>query len=748
MHYYRAIIAGLVLTGMMVVVLGVYLFWSIERLESNVWQIANKRHTMAVLEKVFSAVKDAETSQRGFILTGDEAYLEPYKAASLRIDSLLLRLRQQLPDQMNEYTTLENLVKRRLVLITEVVNIRKQQGFTEAQLAIASKKGMYMMDSLRAMCNQIEYKEEAITSNAIVQHTRNNTTAVFASLFAVVLLLVCFKVTMVIFLRYRIRNEKELQAQQEFTNTILDTVPSFVYLFDVQKGTFDYTNNFFERLTGYSSVELQERGADLLWSLIHPDDVDVLRNSFGKIMQNGKDNTIYESEYRLLHKNGSWRYFTDRAIVFRRNENGAIRQVLSFLYDNTERVHAEQERVQSETLLKGVLNTSLYGIVVVEAIRNDKQEIMDFRYTLLNEAARKGFGRTLEEVQASTISQLYPAVLQTGQFSRYCEVVETGNSAIFDVQYVGDGYNNWFTNVCAKFNDGLVILYYDISDRKAAEAKVIELNAALATANTDLERLVEERTAQLRRVNQELVYANQQFQETNKELEAFSYSVSHDLRAPLRSVNGFAEMLRERYGDKLDEEGLRLLGRITHGAQKMGILIDELLALSRLGRKSLQLSEVNMVEIIHSVLEELNVHNELADFSIEVSALPNAVGDTALLRQVWVNLISNAVMYSRHSALKTISIFSFMQKGVPVYAVRDHGVGFDMRYADKLFNVFQRLHKEREFEGTGIGLAIVKRIITKHGGQVWAEAEVNKGATFFFSFLNLATQNIPRELKP
>jgi light-regulated signal transduction histidine kinase (bacteriophytochrome) len=311
------------------------------------------------------------------------------------------------------------------------------------------------------------------------------------------------------------------------------------------------------------------------------------------------------------------------------------------------------------------------------------------------------------------------------------------------VQYVGDGYYNWFTNVCSKLNDGLVILYYDISDRKVAEMKISELNTALANSNTDLERLVEERTAQLHRVNQELVFTNQQFQETNKELEAFSYSVSHDLRAPLRSVNGFAEMLRERYKDQFDEEGLRLLGRITNGAQKMGILIDELLALSRLGRKALQISDVNMTEIVHSVLEELNTHNELADYSIEISALPNAACDTALLRQVWVNLLSNAVKYSRHSASKSISITFFMQNGTPVYAVRDQGVGFDMRYADKLFNVFQRLHKERDFEGTGIGLAIVKRIITKHGGQVWAEAEINNGATFFFSLLNLSSRNIP-----
>lgn len=743
MRYYRAIIAGLVLTGMMVVVLGVYLFWSIERLEDDVWQKANKRQTIIALEQVLSAVKDAETSQRGFVLTGDEAYLEPYKAVSLHIDSLLLNLRQQhLPEQTNEYNTLENLVRRRMALITEFVNIRRERGFTEAQLAIASKKGVYVMDSLRALCSRIEYQEEVITSDAITQHIRNNSTAVFTSLFAVVLLLVGFTVTMFMFLRYRIRSEQELLSQQKFTSTILETVPSFVYLFDVQKGTFEYTNNYFERLTGYSALELQERGADLLWSLIHPDDAEYLRNRFGEIIQNGEDHTTYESEYRLLHKNGSWCYFTDRAIVFRRDENGAIKLILSFLYDITDRVHAEQGRAKSETLLKSVLDTALYGIVFVEAVRDDTQKIVDFRYFLLNEVARKGFGRSIDELYLSTMSQLFPGVLQTGQFSRYCEVLETGNSAIFDVQYVGDGFNNWFTNVCSKLNDGLVILYYDISDRKAAEAKVIELNAALATTNADLERLVEERTAQLLLANQELVFINQQYQETNKELEAFSYSVSHDLRAPLRSVNGFAEMLRERYENQFDEEGLRILGRIMNGAQKMGILIDELLALSRLGRKALQISDVNMMELVRSVLEDLNTHNELADYSIEISALPNAVGDASLLWQVWVNLLSNAVKYSRHSASKTISITSSVQNGVPVYAVRDHGVGFDMRYADKLFSVFQRLHKERDFEGTGIGLAIVKRIITKHGGQVWAEAEVNKGATFSFSLsLNLSAQN-------
>jgi PAS domain S-box-containing protein len=695
---------------------------------------------------VFSAVKDAETSQRGYVLTGDETYLEPYSVSRRRLDSLLIVSSERLREQKVLSNSLQALISQKMTLLDSIIGLRRTRGFIPAQALVAGKQGKFLMDSIRAVCEEIHrIKHQKVTiaiaeSQAYLYNTKL-TIAISASI--VIALFLGAAVVMSRVLRAGAASNQALLEQKRLTDAILDTVPSFVYVFDVQRGKFDYVNDFFETLTGYPSQELRAHGVELLWSRIHPNDVEVLRNRFEEITREGLDNTVYESDYRMQHRDGSWRYFTDRALVFRRDETGKIRQMISFLYDITNRVRAEQERVQSETLLKGVLNTSLYGIVVVEAVRNDKQEIADFRYTLLNEAARKGFGRPLEEVQVSTMSQIFPAVLQTGQFSRYCEVVETGKSAIFDVQYVGDGYYNWFTNVCSKLNDGLVILYYDISDRKVAEMKISELNTALANSNTDLERLVEERTAQLHRVNQELVFTNQQFQETNKELEAFSYSVSHDLRAPLRSVNGFAEMLRERYKDQFDEEGLRLLGRITNGAQKMGILIDELLALSRLGRKALQISDVNMTEIVHSVLEELNTHNELADYSIEISALPNAACDTALLRQVWVNLLSNAVKYSRHSASKSISITFFMQNGTPVYAVRDQGVGFDMRYADKLFNVFQRLHKERDFEGTGIGLAIVKRIITKHGGQVWAEAEINNGATFFFSLLNLSSRNIP-----
>lgn len=216
----------------------------------------------------------------------------------------------------------------------------------------------------------------------------------------------------------------------------------------------------------------------------------------------------------------------------------------------------------------------------------------------------------------------------------------------------------------------------------------------------------------------------------NKELEAFTYSVSHDLRAPLRSVNGYARILEEDYKTSLDAEGNRLIHTIIRNATMMGQLIDDLLEFSRMGRIDLVKSFINMDNLVHSIVQDMHVNN----VKIEIHALASAPADLNMIRQVWVNLIANAIKYSsKNPAPEIIISSSVIQKGEIIYCIQDNGVGFDMKYANKLFGVFQRLHKSDDFEGTGVGLALVHRIITKHGGKVWAEAEVNKGATFYFS---------------
>jgi light-regulated signal transduction histidine kinase (bacteriophytochrome) len=219
----------------------------------------------------------------------------------------------------------------------------------------------------------------------------------------------------------------------------------------------------------------------------------------------------------------------------------------------------------------------------------------------------------------------------------------------------------------------------------------------------------------------------------NRELEAFTYSVSHDLRAPLRAISGFAEAVTEDYAPRLDDEGRRFLGLIAENAHKMGRLIDDLLAFSRLGRQQIVRAEIDMEALAASVLEDMASQWPGRDVRIRIGAVPSVWGDTAMIRQVLVNLFSNAVKFTRDRGEPAIE-FGFTPAPEPgAYYVRDNGVGFDMRYADKLFGVFQRLHSVTEFEGTGVGLALVHRIVTRHGGRVWAEGVVDQGAAFYFA---------------
>lgn len=225
---------------------------------------------------------------------------------------------------------------------------------------------------------------------------------------------------------------------------------------------------------------------------------------------------------------------------------------------------------------------------------------------------------------------------------------------------------------------------------------------------------------------------NEELKNTNKELEAFSYSVSHDLRAPLRAVNGYAQMLNEDYSPKLDEEGKRIIEAIKYNSKKMGILIDDLLDFSRLGRKEVKKSEIDMNELTKAVLNDIDKTTEHKT-EIKIGTLHKLKGDYSLFHHVMFNLISNAIKYSSKKEHPLIEISSEEKNSEIIFSVKDNGVGFDMRYAHKLFGVFQRLHKTKDFEGTGVGLAIVQRIINKHGGKIWVEAELDKGATFYFT---------------
>jgi len=257
-------------------------------------------------------------------------------------------------------------------------------------------------------------------------------------------------------------------------------------------------------------------------------------------------------------------------------------------------------------------------------------------------------------------------------------------------------------------------------DKRISEGK--QLNKAMVNLLEDL------RTA-----NETLEETTRQLEDANKELESFSYSVSHDLRAPLRAIDGFARMLEEDYGDRLDREGQRQLDVIQKSTQEMGQLIEDLLAFSRLSRKAMNMSDINMVQLAEEVFEQLRRNAPGQGARLNIRVLPPAHGDRAMIHSVFTNLLSNALKFTEPVAAAAIEVSGTVEGDECIWSVKDNGVGFDMKYADKLFQVFQRLHSTKEIEGTGVGLALVQRIISRHGGRVWAEGKVNEGATFYFS---------------
>lgn len=251
--------------------------------------------------------------------------------------------------------------------------------------------------------------------------------------------------------------------------------------------------------------------------------------------------------------------------------------------------------------------------------------------------------------------------------------------------------------------------------------QIQEKTETLNEFNQNLEKMVADRTKELETVN--------------KELESFSYSVSHDLRAPVRAIHGYINIFMEDYGEEMDEEAKKLIHIIEKNGKKMGMLIDDLLAFSQLGRKELIKANVSMEQTVKEIWEDLYKPEPERSITLDLKPLPDVYAEKSTIRQVWINLISNALKYTKKQKETLIQISGEEKDGGIVYSIKDNGSGFDMEFYKKLFGVFQRLHSQEEFEGTGVGLAIVERIVQKHGGKIWAEGKVNEGATFYFTLM-------------
>jgi PAS domain S-box-containing protein len=351
-------------------------------------------------------------------------------------------------------------------------------------------------------------------------------------------------------------------------------------------------------------------------------------------------------------------------------------------------------------------------------------DIETLRFVAVNDAALRLYGYGSEEFCQLTIPDLVPSELAPAVREQIAEI-EAANPGIST----------------HRRKDGTPI-HIEISAREMPHAgRIARLVTALdVTARVQADAAARRLNAQL---EQQLHERTTRFETAVSELESFSYSVSHDLRAPLRCIHGFARTLAEEHGAQLDAEGRRLLGVIRQETQHMGQLIDDILAFSRVGRQALDPSAINMTELAAGTFQDLMEALPDRALTLQSAALPPASGDRAMIRLVLTNLFANAIKFTGRQSAPKIEITGQEQDGQRLYCIRDNGVGFDPRYTHKLFNVFQRLHSQDEFEGTGVGLAIVQRIIHRHGGRVWAESELDRGAAFFFTLPATAAQPSP-----
>ncbi len=438
---------------------------------------------------------------------------------------------------------------------------------------------------------------------------------------------------------------------------------------------------------------------------IHPSDLDYAQIRITEMLNNpGKPIQV---QFRIGHKSGTYRWLD--GVVTNLLEEQSVSAILFNFRDFTDRVEAEEKLASSEIRFRSLIENISDAIVV-----NDEQSTI--LYQSPSVAKILGYGPE-DRIGNKVMNYIHPDNVHDFQLL-YDRLKSTqGVPLPFQYRFLHKNGNYiWLEGVVTNLTatpavKGYVANYRDITERKMAEDHLSKLNA-------ELEERVLSRTEQLRKSNQEL--------------EAFSYSVSHDLRAPLRAISGFTSKLEEKYSSRLDEEALRITGVIKNNTKKMGLLIDDLLGFSRMGRQELVKIKIDCNFMVQEIIDGYQ-RDAPTHIQWKKAALPAVYADAATLRQVWINLISNAVKYSSKTPNPVIEIGTSQTDYFIVFYVKDNGIGFNEKYKDKLFKVFQRLHSAEEFDGTGVGLAIVEKIISKHGGDVWVEAAENKGACFSFS---------------
>lgn len=462
-------------------------------------------------------------------------------------------------------------------------------------------------------------------------------------------------------------------------------------------GYFKRLNPAFTEALGWTTDELLARP---FLDFVHPDDRGA---TLAEVEKLSRGNPVIGFENRYACRDGTWRWLSWKT-------QPAVEEGLFYASarDVTVRRDTEDALRSSEARYRMLFSSIEQGFCVIEMIFDERGKPIDYWFVEVNPSFEKQTG--LRDAVGRRMREIAPEH-EEHWFETYGRIATTGEAARF--QNRAEALQRWYDVYAFRVGDpghGHVgILFDDITERKRVEKHIVQLNADLHAGHARIA-------------------------EANDELEAFSYSVSHDLRAPLRHVLGFVDMLERATAGQLSGDAQRYMKVIAKAATSMGQLIEDLLAFSRMARTEMSESSVDLNAIVQDAIRLCASDERNENVVWQIGPLPSVVADPSLIRQVFLNLIGNAMKYSQQRKPARIEVgHAGDEGGSAVLFVRDNGAGFDMRYAHKLFRVFQRLHGTDEFEGTGIGLAIVQRVLARHGGRVWAEGAVDEGATFYFT---------------